>query len=245
MARRLKTIRLRKAISRRKKLVGVRVSCCFLMFVFLILLITRTLSKHDNYLETENLLDVSGISLQEKFKQNVTITIEGILNDQRKHIMEQMQNYPNKRFGVDAKSLYKLTPETGGNPIRSVIISSWRSGSTFLGDIINAQPGSFYNFEPLFYFGTQKIRGQPNGRAAVETIKKLLTCNYTGINDFLRSSRYHRKFNKPLYAQCQLLPQLCYQPKFLASFCELFPMQSMKVVGLSMKLAANLLMDLR
>ena len=32
-----------------------------------------------------------------------------------------------------------------------LILTSWRSGSTFLGDILNHYPGTFYSFEPLHY----------------------------------------------------------------------------------------------
>lgn len=53
--------------------------------------------------------------------------------------------FPNGRFGVDAKSLNDLTLETGGQPIRSIIISTWRSGSTFLGDILNAYVNQITN----------------------------------------------------------------------------------------------------
>lgn len=61
----------------------------------------------------------------------------------------QFYEFPNGRFGVDAKSLDDLTLETGGQPIRSIIISTWRSGSTFLGDILNAMPGNFYHVRLL------------------------------------------------------------------------------------------------
>ena len=30
-----------------------------------------------------------------------------------------------------------------------LVVSTWRSGSTFLGDLINHYPGVFYYFEPL------------------------------------------------------------------------------------------------
>ena len=31
------------------------------------------------------------------------------------------------------------------------LATTWRSGSTFLGDLLNHYPGSFYYFEPLHY----------------------------------------------------------------------------------------------
>ena len=32
-----------------------------------------------------------------------------------------------------------------------LLATSWRSGSTFLGDLLNHYPGTFYSFEPLHY----------------------------------------------------------------------------------------------
>ena len=32
-----------------------------------------------------------------------------------------------------------------------IIVTTWRSGSTFLGSLLNAYPGTFYSFEPLHY----------------------------------------------------------------------------------------------
>jgi len=42
-----------------------------------------------------------------------------------------------------------------------LILTSWRSGSTFLGDILNHYPGTFYTFEPLHYISRMyKIANQ-------------------------------------------------------------------------------------
>jgi hypothetical protein len=35
---------------------------------------------------------------------------------------------------------------------RNVLVATtWRSGSTFLGDLLNHYPGTFYSFEPIHY----------------------------------------------------------------------------------------------
>ena len=33
-----------------------------------------------------------------------------------------------------------------------LILSTWRSGSTLLADIITQYPGTYYAFEPLYYY---------------------------------------------------------------------------------------------
>jgi Sulfotransferase domain len=176
--------------------------------------------------------------------------IEKILDNQRKQITEEMKSYdyPNRQFGVGAKNLQELTPETGGIPIRSIIVSTWRSGSTFLGDILNSLPGNFYHYEPLLNYGIKQIRGAPDDKFAVEIIKKLLKCNYTDSVDYLDYGKTQINLfthNTRLWLQCQLFPDICFQPKFLEPFCKLFPLQSMKLVRLRTEIARSLLEDSR
>ena len=33
-----------------------------------------------------------------------------------------------------------------------LVATSWRSGSSFLGELLNQLPGTFYYFEPLHYY---------------------------------------------------------------------------------------------
>ena len=48
---------------------------------------------------------------------------------------------------------FNVTNNTASTPISKKILvaTTWRSGSTFLGDIIKSIPGVFYSFEPLLY----------------------------------------------------------------------------------------------
>ena len=156
--------------------------------------------------------------------------------------------YPNGLYGVSAKQLSDLTPEKGGNPIRSLIITTWRSGSTFLGDILNAMPGNYYHYEPLLNYDIIRIRGPPYARQAIKNLKHLLKCNYTDMEDYLEFGKTHNylfSHNIRLWRHCRMFPQYCYEPKFLEAYCKLFPMQSMKVVRLLMDVAAKLFDDKR
>ena len=44
-----------------------------------------------------------------------------------------------------------LLLERGGKPIRTLIVSTWRSGSSFLGEILRSHPGTYYMMEPLIH----------------------------------------------------------------------------------------------
>ncbi|CAO1384019.1 unnamed protein product [Diamesa serratosioi] len=239
-------------MSRRVNLIGI-----FAITGVCILLILAT-----NHFNTDNIDEYKPNNLiknkfrkyyatnvqQQQVTQNLSVSIEDILNYQRQQIAEELSNYeyPSGKFGVEANNLQELTPETNGNPMRSLIITTWRSGSTFLGDILNAMPGNFYHYEPLLTFDIIQIRGPPHDKPAINLLKKLLKCNYTDMNEYLEFGQTHNYLfthNSRLWNQCHLFPNFCYQPKFLESFCNLFPLQSMKVVRLRMDIAARLLED--
>jgi len=80
-----------------------------------------------------------------------------------------------------------LTLEQGGQPVRNIIITTWRSGSTFLGDILNSHPGNFYHYEPLLDYDIIQIRGPPHSTTAIQVLRNLLNCNFTqlGLLNFI------------------------------------------------------------
>jgi hypothetical protein len=179
---------------------------------------------------------------------NANLSIEGIIKEQKEKIIEEMAyfEYPEGRFGVDAEKLSDLQMTSGGKPYRSIIITSWRSGSTFLGDVLNALPGNFYHYEPLLTYAIQRIRGPPNDESAIKSLKKLLNCDYNDMDEYLEFGKTHNylfSHNSRLWKYCNMYPQFCYEPKFLNDYCKMFPLQSMKVVRLQMSVAAKLLED--
>ena len=57
---------------------------------------------------------------------------------------------------IDVK--WKIAPEFSisdklpvENARNILVATSWRSGSTFLGDLLNHYPGTYYSFEPIHY----------------------------------------------------------------------------------------------
>lgn len=184
-----------------------------------------------------------GSSVTAPIAYNTTVTIADILTAQRQLIDNEMENF---EYSRDAEQLSELTPSTAGRPYQSVIITTWRSGSTFLGDILNAMPANFYHYEPLLNYDIIQIRGPPHAVGAVRNLRQLLSCNYTGMEEYLdygQSHTYLFSHNTRLWRYCRLYPQHCWDPAFLSAFCRLFPMQSMKVVRLRLALAEQLIAD--
>lgn len=88
-----------------------------------------------------------------------------------------------KILPIYRSKLEDLILETGGKPLRSVILTSWRSGSTFLGDVVNAHPANFYHYEPLLDYGIVQIRGPPLADDSLIRIISLLKCEFKELGN--------------------------------------------------------------
>ena len=71
----------------------------------------------------------------------------------------------------------------GGQPVRALVATTWRSGSTFLGDIMTAHPGTFYHYEPLLHYDIVQARTGALAKDAVRTLRDLMHCNYTSLSE--------------------------------------------------------------
>ena len=63
---------------------------------------------------------------------------------------------------------------------KAFVITTWRSGSTFLSAYLNAHPGSFNHVEPLNYLKVSRINENQDSRAdkAIDVIKNFINCKY-------------------------------------------------------------------
>ncbi|XP_037789080.1 carbohydrate sulfotransferase 5-like [Penaeus monodon] len=181
-----------------------------------------------------------------RFVNNTTDKIlSGMLVEQRQSIEQQMKGY---RFHskLNTSHMKDLVPEEGGQPVRSIIVTTWRSGSTFLGDILSSHPGTFYHYEPLHDFGIKQIRYGDDAAQALLNLKHLLNCEYSEMEHLIKHARsYTCVFdkNKVLWNRCKTFPDLCRKSELLSPFCSLFPFQSLKTVRLRLNLTEELLED--
>ncbi|KAJ8970088.1 hypothetical protein NQ317_018045 [Molorchus minor] len=165
-----------------------------------------------------------------------TPSIQDVISQQRNILLEELYNY---KFSP-GDNLEDYTLATGGQPVRTVIITTWRR------DVINAVPGNYYHYEPLLDYGIIQIRGAPHSDSALKTLKSLLNCDYTNLNRYLQFGFNHVYLfthNTRLWNQCEMYQQYCWNYSFLNEFCKLFPFQSMKTVRLRLWLAEDLLKD--
>ena len=146
---------------------------------------------------------------------------------------------------INGEAVKHFLMEEGGQPVRAMVTTTWRSGSTFLGDIMTAHPGTFYHYEPLLHYDIVQARTGALAEDAVRTLKSLMKCNYTSLGEFdvmvrlsgetiqlLCSGRYleygkqHQwlfTHNERLWAHCladgpQFRKSYCWDPVFLNRF---------------------------
>ncbi|VVC89574.1 unnamed protein product, partial [Leptidea sinapis] len=171
-------------------------------------------------------------------------TIEKIFEKTRAKIQMEMKNYNYSFSGVS--KLEDLLMESNGQPIRSIIISTWRSGTTFLGEVLNSVPGNFYHYEPLLKYDIIQIRGAPHADNALKMLKKMMLCDFSEMDDYFKYGKTHLhqfSHNTRLWDHCKFKKDLCLDAQFTSSFCKLFPFQSMKVVRVRLRLIKQLLED--
>lgn len=125
---------------------------------------------------------------------------------------------------------------------RTVIFSSWRSGSTFIGDIFNTLPGNYYHYEPFNYRSVTQVK---TDEVAMAHVKDLLRCNY-GTKTTLRhmnvSGHWHYNTNLAIYCNDKQ-GVLCRNVAFREAFCHIFPTQNMKLVRARVTVAEAILDD--
>jgi len=140
-------------------------------------------------------------------------------------------------------------------PVKSarqiLIATTWRSGSTFLGDLLNHYKGSFYYFEPLHYYSS--IQDKSKVQNETSFLKSLFTCKFNSENiGFLHHvSKDSNKFlfqnhNFRLWNSCKnLLPNnvMCLMPDYLNHVCPLYPLKLIKTVRLRVRSVEELLQD--
>ncbi|XP_021949996.2 carbohydrate sulfotransferase 6-like [Folsomia candida] len=149
-----------------------------------------------------------------------------------------------KGFDIDWQKSH--IPEFGGKPIRNIIISTWRSGSTFFAELVSSHPGTLLIFEPFMHLESERIRTRGEIPNAIKMSKSIFDCqfNYTewtrNSGDFIFGMISRSDKMKPF---CANVPDGCRDPRFISKLCKAFPIQLIKFVRFRLKDAEELLSD--
>ncbi|CAH0600657.1 unnamed protein product [Chrysodeixis includens] len=169
--------------------------------------------------------------------------IEKILNKTRYQIKYDLSKYNFSKSGV--RELEDLIMESGGKPLHHLIVSTWRSGTTFLGELLTSIPGTFYYYEPFMKDGVIQIRGPPDADRALSAMKDMFKCKYTDKDfyEYGKKNMHQFSHNTRLWDHCKYKRELCYDTEFTARLCKLFPFLTMKVLRVRLRLIQDLLDD--
>ena len=126
-----------------------------------------------------------------------------------------------------------------------LIVTRGRSGSSFLGDLLNRYPGTFYTFEPLHHAGKRGILTSQN---RINALKQIFNCT---LNDeffeHAKEWKYSLSRNVRYWNFCNGLVgghHECYLPELFNSICSIFSIRLVKTIRLSFDETEELLKDI-
>ncbi|OQR79215.1 carbohydrate sulfotransferase 3-like, partial [Tropilaelaps mercedesae] len=125
--------------------------------------------------------------------------------------------------------LYRVTPPS---EIRRVLIVSYfRSGSTFLGDILQTPLKTFYHFEPYHITGATRIRfGDVSEKECARLFGHLMRCEFDQLVEYMawvsqQSNQFLVRHNKFLWRHCVLKNNICFNATYMQGMCQRSPLQ--------------------
>ena len=122
---------------------------------------------------------------------------------------------------------------------RILLVTYFRSGSSFLGDLLQQNPKTFYSFEPLHYMldarrlQVDSLDSLDHLTEALYVINNLLSCSFHSIMHYIKwallpTHRFLFKWNTFLWSRCYLgsknhfqysHQRICFNPSFLKHTC--------------------------
>ena len=61
---------------------------------------------------------------------------------------------------------------------RAIVVTTWRSGSTFVGEFLASHPTAFYHYEPMSGHQVKRLRTHDERRLSTNMIRTLLNCQF-------------------------------------------------------------------
>ena len=87
---------------------------------------------------------------------------------------------------VNLEEMTRRIPALGGNPQRTLIVAAWRTGSTFLSQLLasNLKDMRYFVYEPLMaQFRIHVIKDSLQQQQALQLLQKIFHCEYNQIQD--------------------------------------------------------------
>lgn len=164
----------------------------------------------------------------------------------KENIIREMNNfnYETLRNRTNATSLQELNGSSNKSPVVNVIITTFRSGSNFMEDMINSFPATYAHHETLWHYGPLRIRDRRIGSKAINDMREMLHCNFSLQEKFLNAVKYEIwPINRNERVWNYLNDEKKYSLYFLTNACKQFPFHVMKLTRLLLRDAEALLED--
>ncbi|XP_064486839.1 carbohydrate sulfotransferase 3-like isoform X2 [Ornithodoros turicata] len=150
------------------------------------------------------------------------------------------------RVFQNAMNHYPVVPKESVQ--RVIIVTYFRSGSTFLGDILQTHPRSFYHFEPLHMYSNDARTDGQKARDGVALIKRILQCQFRQSSAYMNwvqkeKNQFLFRRNRFLWSHCGIRSPLCFKTEYVTRICERAPLHVMKITRLSVAQVKDLVED--
>ncbi|XP_037087934.1 carbohydrate sulfotransferase 3-like [Pollicipes pollicipes] len=126
-----------------------------------------------------------------------------------------------------------------------LVVSTWRSGSSFLGDMLASQPLAFYLFEPLLLLKSAEAATGvvTSAERRVAMLGQLLRCDYSGATKERRELELVHGSSVSIREACRRFPDACASRRFLEAACAMHPVRIAKTVRMRMRYLEPLLRE--
>lgn len=118
---------------------------------------------------------------------------------------------------------------------RILVVGYYRSGSSFLAQLLSSNPSTFFHFEPLHMFSRNERVPTRNLSSACDVITSLFLCNFEKFPEYIndvKKNKWILSHNQLWRRHCLLKGGNCTDPRFLSAVCANASTQVMKLVRL-------------
>ena len=163
----------------------------------------------------------------DRFMANMTNLIKQKRNQKQLHSLMSSAFNPLNSLPVISDSSVK----------RVLVITYFRAGSSFLGDLLQQNWKSFFTFEPLHYMSDGVRIDDQRVEEANHLIENIFRCDFQSIKTYVQwvqktRNQFLFKWNKFLWGVCRFRHKSCFDPNFIHETCLRAKVHVMKVVRL-------------
>ncbi|XP_023237773.1 carbohydrate sulfotransferase 3-like isoform X1 [Centruroides sculpturatus] len=203
------------------------------LILFTIIFLILLYSKFEYYFISNTFISKEDklriLHIEEQLEENISLSSS-------KTSSNSLKESSTKSFHIS--KLQKNSPVlVKDNVTRILLITFLRGGSTFLGDLTQQNPKTFYYYEPLHFWGLRRKFDSYETSEAFNTLSHLFRCQF---NEKIEYNRYLPKHsfifirNKYLMSNCKN-SVLCRDIKYHYKICSQSQSILMKVARLNLK----------